>query len=965
MLILFLSLLFIFTSSNTLAASNTEGTQKLIEFLAQEKTNLAIQINSSASLKKPNNQNELDQLKQQNEAMLSLIGVKILNLEEFLIDEREQQNQLNQKLKRLQQSSLTKIRDSGLQERISKLNTLREVNKKAIDLIKETLDLAKQFQKKQRFEKHRLDVWQAQFDAEIKVQTLRDEIASLQEQRNDLYQKNIIYQQQKDTSTPTMSHVQFELNLLLNNQRILLLQDKIQILELKKEFVKTDYLLIQNPDIRTLKFATDLYRNSIDQLDALITSLHRLLNYLPSHLAQLVNQQNQSAFNALGKEISDFLMQVEAYREGLEKQYESRQQQLKKEISARQSVTNYQIYSWMTIFKQFINMPGKFYQYLKVLILKLKENYIWLDGVQVFLFWFGVFFLCAIVFALQKLLKLSINEKERERLSAHVYDGLLILIYRNVYLISAMGLLLWLGYMAHLPFSSYQLLINLLLVWLVFRSLVLLARQTLLDRVSDVSGNDVTLYYRLKHLLQAGGWSMALMVFSHQLPLSSLLQDFFNRLFMLFLLALAIVLWNSKDIIPYLLRPILKSKKRYVRTAVRVLILLVPITLFTTAIIGLIGYINLAWQMSRYQAYILMVITGYVLIRGLFIDLLELISEWMISNLRNGWLWIEVFLKPIDKILRISLILLSVLLLFQILGWHSDSWVVKRLYQVALYPIVNFSGIHITLLSTIEFIILLFIFIWAAKWTREFCYRWLYSNARDAGIRNSLSVFTQYAVILIGGFITLRVLGLDFSGMSMILGGLAVGMGFGLRDFASNIIGGIMLLIERPVREGDLITLGEYEGRVAHIGIRSMRVSSWDNMEVLIPNAETFNKPFTNWTHQDYVVRTVLPIKVAREDDLLTVQRLILDVLNIMPEILDEPPPQVFLKQIDEALIEFEVRYFINVEKHTRFEVRSKVLFAISAQFKAAGIKPPIPPFSVEVKEYDDGDETIKKIPQE
>ena len=201
-----------------------------------------------------------------------------------------------------------------------------------------------------------------------------------------------------------------------------------------------------------------------------------------------------------------------------------------------------------------------------------------------------------------------------------------------------------------------------------------------------------------------------------------------------------------------------------------------------------------------------------------------------------------------------------------------------------------------------------------------------------------------------GSFITLRVLGLDFSGMSMVLGGLAVGMGFGLRDFASNIVGGIMLLIERPVREGDLITLGEYEGRVAHIGIRSMRVSSWDNMEVLIPNAETFNKPFTNWTHQDSVVRTVVPIKVSRDDDPLMVQELIFDSLKIIPEILTEPPPQVLIKQIDDALVDFEIRYFINVQLYTRFEIRSKVLFAIIEKFKAAGIKAPIPPISVEIQ---------------
>ena len=266
-------------------------------------------------------------------------------------------------------------------------------------------------------------------------------------------------------------------------------------------------------------------------------------------------------------------------------------------------------------------------------------------------------------------------------------------------------------------------------------------------------------------------------------------------------------------------------------------------------------------------------------------------------------------------------------------------------------------------MSILEFTLLLCIFIWASKWTREFCYRWLYRNAKDAGIRNSLSVFTQYAVILMGVFITLHVLGLDFSGMSMVLGGLAVGMGFGLRDFASNIVGGLMLLIERPVREGDLITLGEYEGRVAHIGIRSMRVSSWDNMEVLIPNAETFNKPFTNWTHQDSIVRTVVPIKVSRADDPLMIQQLILDVLSIISEILSEPAPQVFLKKIDDALIDFEVRYFINVQLYTRFEIRSKVLFAITAQFKAAGVQPPIPPLSVELKgvKLDNSDNEISK----
>ena len=166
-------------------------------------------------------------------------------------------------------------------------------------------------------------------------------------------------------------------------------------------------------------------------------------------------------------------------------------------------------------------------------------------------------------------------------------------------------------------------------------------------------------------------------------PLTLLLQDIFNRLFMLFMLTVSLVAWKSKDVIPYLLRPFLKHKKRYFKNAISLLVILVPITLFTTAVIGLLGFINLAWTMSRYQANLLLVLVGYILARGLLFDALELFSEWMISSLQNGWLWIEVFLKPIDTILRIVLLLLSIVILFQLYGWHSDSLVIISLEKIS------------------------------------------------------------------------------------------------------------------------------------------------------------------------------------------------------------------------------------------------------------------------------------------
>lgn len=946
--------------------ANTEDSSgKLIEYFAQEKTNLTIANNEIKLLPAPSNQAILAVRKQQNAALLALTRAKIANLESFLVNQKKQQQKLAYYLKKMQQSTLDKSQEMIAQEQISKNLTLNEVNDKTIELITTNLELAYRYEKELVKERGALNLWQAKFNEKHKLKQLITRISLLQEARDNLYQKNINLQQEKRADLDFNTTFTYEARLLFNNQIIILIQHRITELELQKTLIKADYLYLKNHDIKTIQAITGIYKNGIEQLSNIEQSLKKMVSLLTTEQSLLIDNALKHQFLNLQKTAASRLQDIRIQQQTLEEDLGNYQEQLKNQLSMRQSLTEYHSESWPLILNQLVSIPAYFYGYLKMLSVKVKDNYVWQDFWPATFYWVGIGFIFAIGITLNYLLRKVTQDKERSRLTAQLYDGVLLLFYRNVIHLTGLTLIVATFFLNHVALANYQLLLNLLLVWLTFRNLILIARLVLLERISDVSGKDVQLYYRLKWLFLMGGWSTALMVFSHQLPLSILLQDIFNRLFMLFLLAVSLVLWKSKDVMPYLLRPFLKTKKRYFRNAITAFVILVPLTVFTTAIIGLSGFINLAWTLSEYQAYFLLVIISYLFVRGLAFDALELLSEWMISALRNGWLWIEVILKPLDKIIHLLLMILSLIILFQLFDWHADSWVMTSLIKVGQYPFVNLSGVRISLISTLEFFILLSVIIWAATWTREFCYRWVYRNAKDAGIRNSLSVFTQYAVILIGGFITLRVLGIDFTGMAMVLGGLAVGMGFGLRDFASNIIGGIMLLIERPVREGDLITLGEYEGRVAHIGIRSMRVSSWDNMEVLIPNAETFNKPFTNWTHQDSVIRTVIPIKVSRADDPIMIQQLILDVLAIIPEILNDPPAQVLLKQIDDALIDFEVRYFINVQLYTRFEIRSKVLFAITAQFNAAGVRPPIPPINIELSESNYHHVVNKRAPEE
>ena len=934
-------------------ATPNDGNSKLIEYLQEENVYLT---NSNNLIKKEVVNRDLGQanlttLKQKSNTLIALTEAKIASLESFLLNQRKIQQNYSSTLKKLQQLTLGKVESKIINERIKSITNLSEENEKIINLISDNLSLAMNYQEILLAKNRDLNILQARLDEQLRLTNLNKRIKVLNNARINNLRKNIELQKDKKIEDNFNNEVNIEAKKLLNNQAIILIQYRISELQIQKKLIKAEYLLIRNQDVKTLQEVTDTYKSAINQSVIIEKSLNKMVDLLKREQLVINNSELKANFIKIEKTASMRIAEIKKQEKDLELLYMSKVLELKKQLSARQSLTEYHLDSWPSIANQLILIPSKLYNQSKSLLLKVKDNHGANNFWKVFIFWLSFSLILLASFVLRYLLRNVNFDSESSRLSRRLYDGLLILLYRNTPFLALFSVFTVTFLLNDIPYNNFSLFVNLLLVWILFRSLITVARLMFLERIEDTSGYDAELYYRLKWLLLFGGFASTLMIFSHHLQLSLLLQDIFNRIFMMFILALSLVLWKSKDLIHFLLRPLLRAKKRYFRNAVSILIILAPLILLTTAIIGLVGYIHLAWNLSRYEAYLLIVITSYILVRGLLFDALELLSEWMISSLHNGWLWIEVILKPLDKILRVSLIVISITILFQLFGWYYDSFVMDNIKSFVHYAFIDISGIHITIISTLKFFILLSLLIWASKWTREFCYRWLYRNTEDEGIRNSISVFTQYALILIGGFITLRVLGLDFSGMSMILGGLAVGMGFGLRDFASNIIGGIMLLIERPVREGDLITIGEYEGRVAHIGIRSMRVSSWDNMEVLIPNAETFSKPFTNWTHQDDVVRTVVPIKVNRDDDPFKIERLIFDVLQSIPEILKDPSPQVYLKQIDDALIEFEVRYYINIQLHTRFEVRSKALFAITREFIATGIKPPIPPYSVELHE--------------
>ncbi len=268
------------------------------------------------------------------------------------------------------------------------------------------------------------------------------------------------------------------------------------------------------------------------------------------------------------------------------------------------------------------------------------------------------------------------------------------------------------------------------------------------------------------------------------------------------------------------------------------------------------------------------------------------------------------------------------------------------------YHLADILNTTITPLSIIELAVVISLLYWSARWTREFMYRMLLSRTKDLGLRNSLAILSQYAMTVVGFFIGVRLLGIDFKALTVFATAFAFGVGLGLRDLVNNFACGFLLLLERPLRVGDIIAINGSEGEVMHIGGRAVTVRTWDHMEVIVPNAEIFSKSFTNWTAKDNIIRTVVSIKINRHDNPHSIQTIIHHVLDQQKDVLVDPTPEVFMTELDGDLTEFEVRYYVNLRQiKSRYSLRSEVLIAIWDAFEKHGIQPPYPRHDIYLKE--------------
>lgn len=704
--------------------------------------------------------------------------------------------------------------------------------------------------------------------------------------------------------------------------------------------------------IEQLKNTKNILHDKIDLLTARSNIIKKAVS-ANSLVAEVANENLQN-FSALQtsyqKQLDDvqqLLQQAVIYQQNLN-------QQLSQQLSMRQELPGFNLQEWTTLKDKLIQIPVLTWRLLHSLQISLAGSMAKISLAQWLLLFCAVGFVIALATKLKNYLLGLIQQKEKRKSDSFTSNSLLLglkLFYKYFAVFAALIIFIGILIFFNIPFELYNWIVQLILVLLAFKILSDLARQFFLEGVTHKEGRDVKLYHRLKWALRIGALLTLLTVLVHKLPLPYDVQDLFGRLFMLFLLVVALVLLWGWEVVPTLLEPYLARKKPYIRQIVRSLSLLIPLSILLNSIIGLIGYVELAWDIAAYQGLLLIVITGYLLARGILAEIMHFLSEQVIQRTKNGWVWSEAILKPLHSVLNIFLLLEAIIILFKLYGWGSHSVVVTKMVEMLTVPLFTLTGSVITPLSIIVLLVVIITLIWAARWSREFAYRWLFVRTKDVGLRNSLAIFTQYTIVVLGILFALRVIGINVTALTVIASAFAFGIGLGLRDLANNFVSGILLLIERPVRVGDYITAGEIEGTVMHIGARSITVTTDDHKDLLLPNAEVFSKSFINWTHRNSIVRTVFSIRVSPVDDPHRVKEIILDVLKSSTRILSDPAPDVFLKKMEDVLLDFQVQYFVDLSKiSSRISVLSAMLFAIWDRFKQEGIHPPDYPHEISIR---------------
>lgn len=333
----------------------------------------------------------------------------------------------------------------------------------------------------------------------------------------------------------------------------------------------------------------------------------------------------------------------------------------------------------------------------------------------------------------------------------------------------------------------------------------------------------------------------------------------------------------------------------------------------------------------------------------------SLLTAWIVIRLTSGLVRDPGWAKSIS-IVAWSIAALS------ILGLLDDTIVFLDSLAITI------GGLRISALLVIKGVLSLAVLLWAAIIaSRVFERRITQSTTLTPTLRVLIVKLLKIVLVSIAVVVALSSVGIDLTAFAVVGGAIGVGIGFGLQKIVSNLISGVIILLDRSIKPGDVISLGETFGWINSLGARYASVVTRDGTEWLIPNEDLITQQVVNWSYSNNEVRLKIPIGISYKSDPRRAIALCFEAAAEEERIIKEPKTNVLVKGFGDSSVDIEMRIWIRDPQNGVSNIKSAVLLRVWDKFQEHGIDIPypqrdlhlIPPTDVNVHVYGPQDGTV------
>lgn len=368
---------------------------------------------------------------------------------------------------------------------------------------------------------------------------------------------------------------------------------------------------------------------------------------------------------------------------------------------------------------------------------------------------------------------------------------------------------------------------------------------------------------------------------------------------------------------------------------------------FATIIAAVLGYIGLARFLSQQ-----IVITGAILVTmyighlsaRAMADFGAFTQTALGQRLDRRFNFTEAVEDQIGLVVSIvvHVLVLTIGIPLILLQWGFQ-WGDITTWALGIVSEIRIGSVSFSLIGILTGLFVFVIGYFVTRWFQSWLDGSVMARGRvDAGVRNSIRTVVGYAGLAIAALIGISAAGINLTSLALVVGGLSLGIGFGLQNIVQNFVSGLILLAERPFKAGDWIVAGGVSGNVKKISVRATEIETFQKQTIILPNSELINAAVGNWTHKNKLGRVDVPVGVAYSSDPRRVHAVLTEIVEAHPLILKNPAPMVVFTAFNDSSLAFEARFFL-ADITAQLQVQNDIRFAIHDRFKAEDIEIPFP----------------------